>query len=303
MSAPTTTVAAAASSSSAPGPETSSSPRSASSRPGGRDQKQQQGQKKQQGQQNRPKQNQNQSNNNGSSTSGISTTDSNNNNDRSSRNRPGSDSPIVQLSKALSWLLRHNAESQGIAIRPDGYCLLSDVMAHSKFKRFTVADVMGVVETNDKKRFEVMEERITDKDGAVVTKTFIRAVQGHSIKAVEDLGLEPLTNPAQIPTVVHGTVFSKWDLIRQNGLSKMNRNHIHMAAGLLGESGVISGMRRSCNLYIYIDTVKAIQDGIKFFRTSNSVILSDGLNGDGTIPAPYFLKVVKSTGEQIYPSS
>lgn len=32
-----------------------------------------------------------------------------------------------------------------------------------------------------------------------------------------------------------------------------------MAAGLLGESGVISGMRKSCNLYIYIDTAKAMQ--------------------------------------------
>ncbi|KAG0031199.1 hypothetical protein BGZ81_001625 [Podila clonocystis] len=293
-----TAAAAAASSSSAPGSEPSPSPRNTSSRPGGRDQKQQQGQKKQQRQQNRPKQNQNQGNNSGSGTSGTNASDSN----RNSRNRPGSDSPIVQLSKALSWLLRHNAESQGIAIRPDGYCLLSDVMAHSKFKKFTKADVMDVVETNDKKRFEVMEEVVEDKNGVVVTKTFIRAVQGHSIKAVEDLGLEPLTDPAQIPTVVHGTVFSKWNLIREHGLSKMSRNHIHMAAGLLGESGVISGMRKSCNLYIYIDTAKAIQDGIKFSRTSNSVILSDGLNGDGIIPARYFLKVVKSSGEQIYPT-
>lgn len=39
----------------------------------------------------------------------------------------------------------------------------------------------------------------------------------------------------------------------------MNRNHIHMAAGLLGESDVISGMRKTCNLYIYIDAAKAIQ--------------------------------------------
>ncbi|KAF9384685.1 hypothetical protein CPB97_005452 [Podila verticillata] len=254
----TSTVAAATSSSSAPASESSSSPRNTASRPG-RDQKQQQqGQKKQQGQ-SRPKHNQG---NSSGSNIGSSATDnnSNNNNNNSSssrnRNRPGSDSPTVQLSKALSWLLRHNAESQGIAIRADGFCLLSDVMAHSKFKKFTVADVMAVVETNDKKRFEVMEEEITGKDGAVTTKTFIRAVQGHSIKAVEDLGLEPLTDPAMIPTVVHGTLFSKWDLIR----------------------------------------------GIKFSRTSNGVILSDGLNGDGIIPAQYFLKVMKSSGEQVYPT-
>lgn len=46
--------------------------------------------------------------------------------------------------------------------------------------------------------------------------------------------------------------------IGEQGLSKMNRNHIHMAHGLLGEDGVISGMRQRCDLYIHIDTAKAV---------------------------------------------
>ncbi|KAF9586580.1 tRNA 2'-phosphotransferase 1 [Lunasporangiospora selenospora] len=83
----------------------------------------------------------------------------------------------------------------------------------------------------------------------------------------------------------------------------MNRNHIHMAVGLPGENGVISGMRGSCNMYIYIDTEKAFQDEIKFYRSSNNVILSDGKNGDGIIPPLYFQKVVKSSGEVIYPAN
>jgi len=47
--------------------------------------------------------------------------------------------------------------------------------------------------------------------------------------------------------------------IGAQGLSKMNRNHIHMAVGLPGENGVISGMRNKCNLYIHIDTAKALK--------------------------------------------
>ncbi|KAF9430534.1 tRNA 2'-phosphotransferase 1 [Podila epigama] len=286
-------------------------------------QQQQQQKKKNHSNKNKNKQNQNQSRNaagnldTNTSTSNASittngTNSNNNNNNTNSRNRRGPrgpDSPEVQLSKALSWLLRHNAEAQGVPIRPDGYCLLNDVMAHSKFKKYTIADVMNVVDTNDKKRYEILEEEEEEggqgEQGSTSTtkkkKEYIRAVQGHSIKAVEDLGSEPLTSPDQIPTAIHGTVFSKWNLIREQGLSKMNRNHIHMAVGLLGEDGVISGMRKSCNLYIHIDTAKALQGGIKFSRTSNNVILSDGLNGDGIIPPKYFLKVVKSSGEQIYP--
>lgn len=47
--------------------------------------------------------------------------------------------------------------------------------------------------------------------------------------------------------------------IAEKGLSKMNRNHIHMAVGLPGADGVISGMRNSCNLHIHIDTALAIK--------------------------------------------
>jgi 2'-phosphotransferase len=38
----------------------------------------------------------------------------------------------------------------------------------------------------------------------------------------------------------------------------MNRNHIHMAHGMPGDDGVISGMRQRCNLYIHIDTAKSL---------------------------------------------
>ena len=35
--------------------------------------------------------------------------------------------PNVKLSKKLAWLLRHNAEKQGLKIMPDGYILLDEV--------------------------------------------------------------------------------------------------------------------------------------------------------------------------------
>ncbi|KAG9327464.1 hypothetical protein KVV02_000413 [Mortierella alpina] len=220
---------------------------------------------------------------------------SNNKNSNNNRSRgPRTDSPKVRLSKALSWLLRHNAESQGVAIRPDGYVKIKDVLNHSKFKGFTLDDILEVVDTNDKKRFQILE----DANG---NKEYIRAVQGHSIDKVAELGFEEITDASQLPVVIHGTMFSKWPLIAEKGLSKMNRNHIHMAVGLPGADGVISGMRQSCNLYIHIDTAMAIKDGIKFYKSTNSVILSDGKDGDGFIPPRYFSKVVKSNNETIFP--
>ena len=83
----------------------------------------------------------------------------------------------------------------------------------------------------------------------------------------------------------------------------MNRNHIHFATGLLGEEGVISGMRYSCNVLIYIDLVKALEGGIKFFKSENGVILTEGLNGEGCLPKDYFAKVVNKTGDVLWPKN
>ena len=50
----------------------------------------------------------------------------------------------------------------------------------------------------------------------------------------------------------------------------MKRNHIHFAAGELGTDGVISGMRSSAQVYIYIDVHKAMENGIQFFRSGKA---------------------------------
>lgn len=49
---------------------------------------------------------------------------------------------------------------------------------------------------------------------------------------------------------------------------------------------MISGMRASSDVYIYIDYEKALADGIKFFKSTNGVILSPG-NEKGEIPLEY----------------
>ncbi|KAF9371101.1 hypothetical protein BGX21_005264, partial [Mortierella sp. AD011] len=117
-------------------------------------------------------------------SSGRNTSGSSNNSNNRNRG-PRNDSPAVRLSKALSWLLRHNAESQGIAIRPDGYVKIQDVLGHPKFKNYTLDDIVQAVETSDKKRFQILDDGSGNKE-------YIRAVQGHSITKVAELGFEEI---------------------------------------------------------------------------------------------------------------
>jgi 2'-phosphotransferase len=146
-----------------------------------------------------------------------------------------------------------------------------------------------VVDTSDKKRYELTPISSGDQYK-------IRASQGHSLKTVasQDL-LEPIT---QFSTpVIHGTHLQAWQQIKTQGLSRMNRNHVHFAIGLPNDPNVKSGMRKSSQVFIYINTEKAMQDGMVFYRSKNDVVLSDGI--EGIIEPKYFEKVIDKQGTSL----
>ena len=194
-----------------------------------------------------------------------------------------------QISKALARILRHTAQSMGIQIRPDGFCQLQDILALPDFSTIgaTLEDVQVAVQSNDKKRFETKVE---------ADKVLIRAVQGHSMKAVDDDSLlkRLIADDPNLPKVcVHGTYKRCLDSIQRNGLiaggGVSGRNHVHFAPYEPRDGRVISGMRYNCEVAIYIDLPAAIREGVPFFQSANEVILSPGING--TVPAKYISQV------------
>ncbi|CAL1137357.1 unnamed protein product [Cladocopium goreaui] len=190
-------------------------------------------------------------------------------------------------SQALGRILRHTAQSLGLQIRGDGFCQLQDILALDEFTTMaaTVEDVQVAVQCDSKKRLEMKIE---------ADKVLIRAVNGHSMKAVDDDSLLKRLNAEDpnLPKVcVHGTykrhVASIQRPGRQNGLRVGGRNHVHFAPYEPHDGRVLSGMRFS--VAIYIDLPTAIREGVPFFQSGNEVILSPGING--TVPAKYISKV------------
>ena len=91
-------------------------------------------------------------------------------------------------------------------------------------------------------------------------------------------------------TVVHGTYRACWPAIRKSGLSRMKRRHVHFATAV-DPSRVVSGMRQSAAVFVYLDAPRALSAGLPLFRSANGVILSPGF-GDGVVPPALFLRVV-----------
>jgi 2'-phosphotransferase len=187
-----------------------------------------------------------------------------------------------KISKKLAWALRHGIDKLGVHMNPAGYVNLKELLSKPDFSSVTVEIVETIVSSDNKNRYGLLKEN---------EEVYIRANQGHSIKQVKDEELlAPITNPEDFPVVVHGTNKASWKFIKTRGLYKMERNHIHFAIGLPGENQVISGARVKCEVFIFINLSKAIEDGIKFFVSQNSVVLTPGING--FVPPIYFSKVL-----------
>lgn len=192
---------------------------------------------------------------------------------------------FIHHSKTLSYLLRHGASNAGMAITQDGYVRVADVLKYRDLRGITEEQLYDIVRNCPKQRFMLK----TDERGI----TWIRAAQGHSITSIdEEKLLTPITaaDVVKYPVVVHGTYLQAWKCIEQSGLKRMSRLHVHFATGLPSSSGVVSGMRKSSQVFIYLNLKQLVEDGVPVFISSNNVILSPG-DQHGVIHPKYFAKV------------
>jgi len=162
-------------------------------------------------------------------------------------------------SKILSLVLRHKPEVIGITLDKNGWVLVSDLICGMKNygRPITMVELENIVATNDKKRFAFNDDH-----------TKIRANQGHSVEI--DLALTETTPP---PILYHGTAQSSVESIKQSGLTKMKRQHVHLSADK--ETAIKVGSRHGKPVVLKINTAQMLVDGYKFYQAANGVWLTD----------------------------
>ena len=213
------------------------------------------------------------------------------------------------LSRILTQLLRHWARRQGVQMDSGGWVHTQDAAAFANqfpgktMKNGTFILPLRFFATPDDVREVVSYEARFGKCRLALcgqgTHEFVRATQGHTISGV-DLDMAQV-DPAEVPLAVHGTFHEHWPKIQTDGLAPMGRNYIHLARGLPGEPGVISGMRDSCNLLIWVDIRMATSAGLLFYASESNAILTEG-----PISVAFFHEVVcRDTGAIVWarPSS
>jgi putative RNA 2'-phosphotransferase len=166
----------------------------------------------------------------------------------------------VQISKRLSYWLRHRPDAAGLALTAEGWAEVDQVLAALARDEEPIdwERLLHVVETNDKARFEF------SADGSQ-----IRARQGHSIDVSA-----AWVRAAPPEHLYHGTVERFLAAIEREGLQRMKRHHVHLSVDV--ETARRVGARRGAPMILRVHAQRLVAEGAGlFFVTPNGVWLVD----------------------------
>ena len=168
---------------------------------------------------------------------------------------------LKSQSKFLSYVLRHDPGSIGMALDAGGWADVAELLekAAANGRRIDRATLEEIVATSDKKRFTLSDDR-----------TRIRAAQGHSVEVA--LSLEPVTPPE---TLYHGTATRFMEPIRAEGLKPGSRQQVHLSGDEVTARAV--GSRHGKPAILRVASGEMYRAGHIFYRADNGVWLTDAV--------------------------
>lgn len=164
-----------------------------------------------------------------------------------------------EISKFLSYVLRHQPEAIGISLDKQGWAMIDDLIlcASKEGYIFDRQLLLEVVANSDKRRFKISEDNLR-----------IRASQGHSTQKVDIIYQEKVP-----PTILyHGTARRFLSSIQEQGLVPKTRQYVHLSADEITATQV--GQRHGQPIVLKIKALNMYEQGFKFFLADNGVWLT-----------------------------
>ena len=146
--------------------------------------------------------------------------------------------------------MRHQPKEYPLIFDRHGFVAWEDVVdvIEERFPEVTENEIRAMVESADKKRFELKEGKV-------------RATYGHSFPV--DLGLEAVEPPREL---YHGTARDLAQSILRNGLKPRDRRYVHLSASL-EEAQAVGRRRDPSPAIVVVDSAAAHAEGVRFYRS------------------------------------
>ncbi len=171
---------------------------------------------------------------------------------------------LNSLSRILAGILRHFPEKFGLMMDGRGWVDISELIKaigteRSGFSWLKPYHIEALVETDPRERYQI--------DGGM-----IRAKYGHSIDVnLDDL---PLAN---LKEYFYPVTEEEREIILEGGIHPVDRRKVHLSTSL--EKAVEAGRVRTDNpVILRIDGEKAMRDGVKIYRASRDVCITDNID-------------------------
>jgi putative RNA 2'-phosphotransferase len=166
-----------------------------------------------------------------------------------------------KLSKEISYALRHAPWEYELEIDSDGFVpieqLIRSINESGSYERpITKEDLKNIIETSDKQRHEIVNDKI-------------RALYGHSLAT--HISKDKISPPN---ILYHGTTHKVFETILIEGLKPMGRQYVHLSSDI--NTAVQVGKRRDQQpIILKIKAIVAYKNGISFYKGNDKVILAD----------------------------
>lgn len=164
-----------------------------------------------------------------------------------------------EVSKFLSYVLRHQPEAIGLELDSEGWANIDALIAGAAGHGQSLDKqlIEAVVDGSDKKRFALSEDGLR-----------IRAVQGHSTAKVDIAFTEK--KPPDI--LYHGTASRFLSAILAEGLTTQSRQYVHLSADR--EVAIQVGQRYGTPVVLEINALAMYEQGYPFYQAENGVWLT-----------------------------
>lgn len=169
---------------------------------------------------------------------------------------------LKELSKEISYALRHAPWEYELELDDEGFVPIEQLLHalneggnYVDDRPVTKEDLEEIIRTSDKKRHEIVGDRI-------------RALYGHSVPQTikKEIGTPP-------DILYHGTNEFCVEAIAKDGILPMARQYVHMSTDTqMAET--VAKRRKGRMVIMQIDAKKAMADGIEFFVGNDRVWLA-----------------------------
>ncbi len=165
----------------------------------------------------------------------------------------------TRASKFLSLVLRHKPETIDLNMDVNGWAEVEELLLKLEQSdvKLSLESLQAIVANNDKKRFAFSSD---------LKK--IRASQGHSLNI--DLNLKKSTPPA---ILFHGTAEKNIGSIKEKGLLKGERQHVHLSTDI--ETARKVGSRHGKPVVLKVSSEEMHISEIVFYKSKNGVWLTN----------------------------